>query len=77
MSSPLKGKKMDNPVAVTLTDFGQPGRRSEIRRHFSLPAAFRAYREIWEIYHQMRPENAAKVWVELCEGGVPVGGPAE
>jgi len=77
MTSPLKGKKMDQPVAMTLTDFGQRNRRSELRRHFSLPAAFRAYRGIWEIYHQMHPEKAAKVWIELCEDGEPVGGPVE
>jgi hypothetical protein len=73
--SPLKGKKLSQPVAVTLTDFGQPWRRAEIRRHYSIPAAMRAYGKVWDIYqHQLLGHGTAKVWVERVVDGKPVGG---
>jgi hypothetical protein len=70
----VKGKKKTEFVAVTLTDFGNPNRRSCILKHFSLAAAFRSYRRTWDIYWKL---NGHKVWIEDVVKGVPKGGMAE
>lgn len=69
----VKGKKVGDHVVVTMTDFGQPGRRSEIGRHYTLAAAGRQYKRIWDIYHRL---HGHKVWQETVVNGCPIGGPA-
>lgn len=62
----VSGKKQDEWVAVTLTDFGDRNRRTEIRRHYSVDAALRAFKEICKIYGR----NNERCWQETREGEI-------
>lgn len=67
----VAGKKRDEWVAVTLTDFATPGRREELRHHYSLEAAFRAWEGILKIYDKTWNSGTqvqARVWQETKEG---------
>jgi len=62
----VKGKKKNEYVAVTYCDFGQEGRREPLVHHYSLAAAFRRYRRVWEIYGATsKDQKGCKVWIEV------------
>lgn len=46
----VKGKRRDEWVAQTLTDFGDPNRRDVLRRHFSVEAGHNSFKGILKIY---------------------------
>lgn len=60
----VAGKKKHEWVAVTLCDFGQNGRREEIRHHYSIDAALNSFKEICKIYGK-KPERC---WQETRDG---------
>lgn len=67
----VAGKKQDEWVALTVTDFGEPGRREILRRHFSVAAAVRSWDSISKIY--AAPWNSRKgqrIWQETRQGEV-------
>lgn len=67
----VKGKTRDEWVAVTLTDFGDPTSRQELRHHYSLPAAARAWDGIIKIYGRPWPgRKPSRVWQETRDGKV-------
>jgi hypothetical protein len=57
----LKGKSKDQVVAVTLCDFGDALRKDELRYHFSVDTAKKAYNKIRNIYHGI---HGWRVWQE-------------
>lgn len=65
----VRGKKRDDWVALTLTDFGDPARREVLRHHFSVEAAYRAWVGILKIYDAPWREKA-RVWQETRDGQV-------
>ena len=54
--------KSSKPVVLTYCDFGTPGRRTVIGRHFSLTSAHNQYKRLWDIYHRLHHD---KVWQEV------------
>lgn len=61
----VAGKKHDEWVALTVTDFGEPGRREIIRHHFSVEAAVRAWDSILKVYSAPWATRAgSRVWQE-------------
>ena len=68
----VQGKKQDEWVAVTIVDFGEPGRREIIRHHYSIDAAYRAWHSLSKIWSQSWVGNGqfSRVWQETREGEV-------
>lgn len=64
----VKGKTRDDWVAVTLTDFAMPGQRHEVRHHYSVEAAVRAWDKILKVYGRVWSGSAPRVWQETREG---------
>lgn len=60
------GKKKNEWVAITLCDFGDPKRRFELRHHYSVDAAIRAFKDICKIYGK----GNERCWQETREGEV-------
>ncbi len=54
---PVAGKTKHDWCAKTLCDFGTPGRRDTLARHFSLAAAVRAFKRINKIYGELHGWN--------------------
>jgi hypothetical protein len=67
----VQGKKKDDWVAVTLTDFGDPSRREVLRHHFSVEAAYRAWLGISKTYKMTWPgRQKSRVWQEIRSGDI-------
>lgn len=62
----VKGKRHDEWVARTLTNFGDPSRKEVLRHHFSIPAAARAWNDILKIYGG----DKNRVWQETRDGKI-------
>lgn len=60
----VKGKKQNEWVAATFTNFGDPSRREILRHHFTEEAAYRAWEGILKIYGKYR------VWQETRQGEI-------
>lgn len=63
----VKGKKEWQWVARTLCDFGNPNRRSELSKHYSLEAANRAFPRLVRIYGDI---HHWRVWQEDRAGKI-------
>ncbi|NDD52321.1 hypothetical protein EBZ39_00315 [bacterium] len=46
----VEGKSKNDWCAVTLCDFGEPGRRDVISRHFFMETALRGFKRINQVY---------------------------
>ena len=67
----VQGKKRNEWVALTLTDFGDPSRREVLRHHFSVEAAYRAWEPICKTYTAPWSNNRGqRVWQETREGDI-------
>ena len=62
----VKGKKNDEWVAATYTNFGDPCRKETLRRHFTMKAAYKAWEGILRIYGR----EGHRVWQETRDGEV-------
>jgi hypothetical protein len=60
----VKGKRKDEWVARTLTNFGDPTRKEVLRNHFTERAAYRAWEDILKIYGR----EGDRVWQETRDG---------
>lgn len=61
----VQGKKLNEWIARTYCNFGDPNRKEALRDHYSLDAAFRAYEKINKIYGR-----SGRCWQETREGVV-------
>jgi len=66
----VQGKKRDEWVALTLTDFGDPNRREVLRHHFSVEAAYRAWESICKTYTAPWSNRGQRVWQEIKGGDI-------
>lgn len=67
----VQGKKRNDWVAATLTDFGEPGRRYIIRHHYSMESMYRAWNRLSKIYSApWVGDPGSRVWQETREGEV-------
>jgi hypothetical protein len=66
----VQGKKRNEWVALTLTDFGDPNRREVLRHHFSVEAAYRAWEPICKIYTAPWRDGKYRVWQETRGGDI-------
>jgi len=57
----IAASKSSHPKVLTYCDFGTPGRRTVIGKHFSFASAVRQYKRLWDIYHRL---HHYKVWQE-------------
>lgn len=62
----VKGKRKDEWVAQTLTNFGDPNRKEVIRNHFTERAAHKAWEGILKIYKR----EGDRIWQETKEGQI-------
>lgn len=60
----VSGKSKHEWVAVTLCDFGTPGRRESIRNHFTMEAAYRAFNDLCKVYGR----EGWRCWQETRDG---------
>jgi hypothetical protein len=68
----VQGKKRNEWVALTLTDFGDPARREVLRHHFTTESAYRAFPGILKIYTApaLFKDKTSRVWQETREGEI-------
>ena len=65
----VAGKKHDEWVALTLTDFGEPPRKEVLRHHFTKEAAYRAWDDLLKNYgRSWKTGKKPRVWQETREG---------
>jgi hypothetical protein len=62
---PVKGKRKNEWVAVTLCNFGEESRRDSIAKHFSETAALKAFDKINKIYG-----GHGRCWQEMRDGRI-------
>lgn len=66
-----KGLTKEDFVAQTFCDFGEVGRKTEIRRHYDYNAANKAFREIAKVYTRaFGRTDRNRVWQETRIGTI-------
>jgi len=67
-----KGLSVEDYVAQTFCDFGEKGRRVEIRKHYDYNAAKKVFGKIVKVYGRVWPrsDKATRVWQETRNGTI-------